>query len=82
MTDEQRAEVSAELEQAVLFVQLLKYFRFNHLTGPLRNVSAQFAVLALYVVHAVPNGAERTAGLRKLLEAKDCAVRAALEIQE
>lgn len=36
-------------------------------------------VLAGEMIHALPDGPELTAGLRKLLEAKDCFVRAALE---
>lgn len=58
---------------------LLKHFRYEHLPGHLQAVSRPFCELARYMVDNLPNCAERTAGLRKLLEAKDCAVRAALE---
>lgn len=57
---------------------ILKYFRYAHLPPALQPVSRSFAVLAFTTVRDVPRSAERTAGLRKLLEAKDCIVRAAL----
>jgi len=41
-------------------------------------VSAPFGELAHHVVEALPRNPERTMALRKLLEAKDCAVRALL----
>lgn len=58
--------------------QLARYFAFAHLQMPLREVSKHFAKLALLMLDNLPRNAERTAGLRKLIEAKDCAVRAAL----
>lgn len=58
---------------------ILKYFSFDHLPeGPVRDASKPFCELA----HKVANGpanAETTVALRKLLEAKDAAVRAALD---
>lgn len=59
---------------------LLAYFQAEHLpAGPLRETSAACRELANYMVEELPDGgAELTAGLRKLLEAKDCFVRAAL----
>lgn len=63
--------------------RLLRYFRFDHLpSGPLRNTSAQCEALAAAMDAALPDSAEKTAGLRKLLEAKDCFVRAALPDEE
>jgi hypothetical protein len=41
-------------------------------------VSAPFGVLAKQVVENLPRNPERTVALRKLLEAKDAAVRAVL----
>lgn len=58
--------------------EILKYFRFGHLPEKLQEISMFFAALALEVVRQVPRSPERTACFRKLLEAKDCAVRAAL----
>lgn len=58
---------------------ILRYFTFDHLpAAPLREVSSRFADLALDLDAMLPDGPEKSAGLRKLLEAKDCAVRAAL----
>jgi hypothetical protein len=57
---------------------LLKFFAYSHLPGPLQVVSAPFSELAVHIVNSAPSGAETTTALRKLLEAKDCAVRAAL----
>lgn len=57
---------------------LLKYFTFDHLPTGLREISAAFALLAHEMVTKLDDGPELTACLRKLLEAKDCAVRAAL----
>lgn len=56
-------------------------FAFDHLpVGPLRRASAECALLAGNMVEELPDGPELTAGLRKLLEAKDCFVRAALAL--
>lgn len=57
---------------------ILQFFRWEHLPQHLRVVSQPFGVLAEQVVEALPRNAERTVALRKLLEAKDAAVRAAL----
>jgi hypothetical protein len=54
-------------------------FEFAHLPiGKLRVTSADCAVFAALMVDALPDGPELSAGLRKLLEAKDCFVRAAV----
>lgn len=58
---------------------ILKYFKFSHLPPELRAVSELCADLALRMDAELPDCAEKSAGLRKLLEAKDCFVRAALE---
>lgn len=54
---------------------ILKFFEWEHLPPRLQDVSRPFATLAHWVVAALPDGPERTVALRKLLEAKDCAVR-------
>ncbi len=60
---------------------IMKYFAFGHLPeGPLRETSAKFAALAADVDETLPPGPETSTALRKLLEAKDAAVRAALDI--
>ena len=58
---------------------ILRHFAFAHLPSDLQAVSAPFGQLAASMVEQLPRCAERSAGLRKLLEAKDCAVRAFLE---
>ena len=58
---------------------ILRYFAYDHLpAGKLRDTSAAARELADKMVETLPAGPELTAGLRKLLEAKDCFVRAAL----
>lgn len=62
--------------------EILEYFEYAHLPEHLARVSAPFGELALAMVNpstGLPRCAERTVALRKLLEAKDCAVRAALK---
>jgi hypothetical protein len=58
---------------------MMRYFDFLHLPVKLQHVSRHFYTLAETVNNTVPSGPEKTACLRKLLEAKDCAVRAALD---
>ena len=56
--------------------RMLKWFEFNHLPDHLRVVSIKFYELACSLCALVEPGPERTVALRKLLEAKDAAVRA------
>jgi hypothetical protein len=55
---------------------LLQFFEFEHLKPELAEVSKPFRFLADEIVATLPRNPERTVALRKLLEAKDCAVRA------
>lgn len=57
---------------------ILKYFEYAHLPQKLQGVSAPLGELAKQMDELLPDGPEKSAGLRKLLEAKDCLVRAAL----
>jgi hypothetical protein len=57
---------------------LARLFTYAHLPAHLQDVSRPCAELADAMIAALPDGPELTAGLRKLLEAKDCLVRAAL----
>jgi hypothetical protein len=60
---------------------LLQFFAYLHLrTEPvnLQIISQPFCTLAERIVATLPRNPERTVALRKLLEAKDCAVRCAL----
>ncbi len=57
---------------------ITRFFHYAHLPPQLQAKSEPFCKLAKHLVDTLPRNAERTAALRKLLEAKDCAVRAAL----
>lgn len=57
---------------------LLQFFETSHLREDLRTTSEPFHVLAQLIVDTLPDNEQRTRALHKLLEAKDCAVRAAL----
>lgn len=57
---------------------LVKYFEYAHLPEKLQAVSAPVGQLASKFETELPDGPEKSAGMRKLLEAKDCFVRAAL----
>lgn len=57
---------------------LLQFFDFSHLKPELQAISGTFCDMAHKVVALLPRNPERTVALRKLLEAKDCALRAAL----
>lgn len=59
---------------------ILKYFTFAHLPPNLQEVSKPIGELARAMDEKLPDGAEKSAGLRKLLEAKDCLVRALLPL--
>jgi hypothetical protein len=59
---------------------LLQFFTYEHLRDDLKEVSRPFCELAQHVVSTLPRSPERTVALRKLLEAKDCAVRAVLYV--
>lgn len=57
---------------------ILRYFIYEHLPANLQEVAKPIAELAGYMA-ALPSCTEREVGMRKLLEAKDCFVRAKLE---
>ena len=58
--------------------RMIKWFAYDHLREPLKEVSFHFCELARTICSLVDQGPERTVALRKLLEAKDAAVRAKL----
>jgi len=58
---------------------ILRFFKSEHLPPKLAAVSAPFQALAEDLDQRLPDGPEKSAGLRKLLEAKDCCVRACLD---
>lgn len=60
---------------------ILHFFHYSHLPPVLQAKSKPVCDLARVMIDTLPRNAERTAGLRKLLEAKDCFVRAGLPPQ-
>ena len=57
---------------------IMQFFAYSHLPEHLQAVSRPFGEMAKKVVATLPRNPERTVALRKLLEAKDAAVRALL----
>lgn len=57
---------------------IMKYFEYSHLPVHLQEVSKPVGDLGKVMDDLLPDCAEKSAGLRKLLEAKDCFVRAIL----
>ena len=60
----------------------IKYFAFAHLPPKLQAVSKPLGELAEKLEALLPDGPEKSAGMRKLLEAKDCFVRCAIDMPE
>lgn len=57
---------------------LLQFFEYAHLPPHLQVISKPFHDLAHEMEKTLPSNPEKTVAFRKLLEAKDCAVRAQL----
>lgn len=57
---------------------LLQFFEYSHLPPAMQEISKQFHAIAYNVFQTIPSNPERSMALRKLLEAKDCAVRASI----
>jgi hypothetical protein len=55
---------------------IMQFFSFSHLPPAMQDISRPFGELAQRIVDTLPRNPERTVALRKLLEAKDAAVRA------
>lgn len=55
---------------------VIQFFAYEHLPLATQEASRPFGELAKHIVGTVPQNPERTKALNKLLEAKDCAVRA------
>jgi hypothetical protein len=68
----QASETSREVEP------ILQFFAYGHLPEKLQLISHPYHDMAHELVRVLPRSAERTVALRKLLESKDCAVRAFL----
>lgn len=57
---------------------MMRWFSYDHLPPALQETLRPYCELAQWIVKTLPRTAERTVSLRKLLEAKDAAVRAAM----
>ena len=55
---------------------IMQFFKYDHLPENLQIISRYFCELAEQVHEMLPRNPERSTALRKLLEAKDAAVRA------
>jgi hypothetical protein len=55
--------------------RMLKWFEYEHLPEHLQKVSKKFNELANFIEDNIDSGPKRTVAFRKLLEAKDAAVR-------
>jgi hypothetical protein len=55
---------------------IMQFFEYGHLPAELQTISKPFGELAERITLTLPRNPERTVALRKLLEAKDAAVRA------
>lgn len=58
---------------------MIRWFAYAHLPPHLQPVSEKFAELAIWMTQNLNRGQEATEAMRKLLEAKDCAVRAFID---
>ena len=61
---------------------ILRYFHYEHLPERLQLVSEPFCHLAAAIAETLPRGPETAVALRKMLEAKDAAVRSALDADQ
>jgi hypothetical protein len=57
---------------------IMKFFECTRLDDKERAVAKPFAELAEHLVQTLPRNAERTVALRKLLEGREAALRAAM----
>jgi hypothetical protein len=57
---------------------LIQFFKWEHLPPAMQEVSKPFGELAKKLNESLPDNPEKTVALRKLLEAKDCAVRSVI----
>lgn len=63
--------------------KIMQYFDHRHLAdGPLRDISREYTEFAHKINNYLPDSAEKSTALRKLLESKDSAVRSALDLAQ
>lgn len=68
-------DMEVNIYHAPPIAHILQYFEYSHLPPHLQEVSKPVCELAHQMADTLPQGDELIAGLRKLLEAKDCFVR-------
>lgn len=78
LEDMMASEAKELLTNNALAEPIVQFFSYWHLPEHLKTVSAPFCQMAVDIVQDIPRNPERTVALRKLLEAKDAAVRAVL----
>ena len=61
---------------------ILRFFTFGHLSPYLQRVSQPYHAMAMMLEEELPDGPEKSVALRKLLESKDAAVRAAVDSRD
>jgi hypothetical protein len=71
-------ELFKRMEKKMKEHYLMQFFTYEHLPEHLQGTSKNFCELAQIIDQDLPENSEKTTALRKLLEAKDCAVRAVL----
>jgi len=69
---------NSTLSKEIASEHIMQFFEYAHLPQHLQLISMEFRKLADGVIANIPRNPERTVALRKLLEAKDAAVRAVL----
>lgn len=62
--------------------KIIRWFETGHLPQHLAIVAQEVGYVARWLDEKLPEGAEKSTALRKLLEAKDAAVRATIEKHE
>lgn len=90
MSEDQQLSLSGEKEGVVEWFgktdevetrvvnPIMKFFEYKHLPERLQAISKPIGEMAMSMNDILPDSPEKSAGLRKLLEAKDCMVRAEL----
>ena len=56
---------------------IIQFFKYDQMPEHLQEVAEEFYFMAQYLDRVIPTSAEKSVALRKLLESKDAAIRAA-----
>ena len=77
ISPESMEAIDRKIEHAI-GEHIVQFFAYEHLPENLQAISKPFGELAASIISTLPRNPERTVALRKLLEAKDAAVRASV----